>query len=123
MNNFTLNHRTCMRSLLRVVCLLVTCCCSAVAWALSEVHVEKAGTLSSLLPASEEQLKISGSINGSDIKYLRQLINEGGVTSVDLTAVKIVRGGAAYYETNKTENDVIGPYMFRECSKLREIFL
>ena len=123
MNNFTLNHRTCMRSLLRVVCLLVTCCCSAVAWALSEVHVEKAGTLSSLLPASEEQLKISGFINGSDIKYLRQLINEGGVTSVDLTAVKIVRGGAAYYETNKTENDVIGPYMFRECSKLREIFL
>ena len=92
-------------------------------WAQTEVNVDKAGTLSSLLPSSEKELKVTGSINGTDVKYLRQLINEGNVTSLDLSEVKIVSGGVAYYESYKTENDVIGECMFRECAKLRDIVL
>ena len=92
-------------------------------WAQSEVNVEKAGTLSSLLPTSEKQLKVKGSINGSDVKYLRELITKGTVTQLDLSEAKIVSGGVAYYESYKTENDVIGEKMFFECAKLRSIEL
>ena len=101
----------------------IVCCSFADVWAGSEVHVEKAGTLSSLLPTSESELKVTGSINGTDVKYLRQLINEGGVTSIDLSEARIVKGGEAYYENYITQDDVIGSHMFHEFSRLRTILL
>ena len=104
--------------------LAVVMCFSAVhAWADSEVFVEKAGTLSTLLPSSDSKLKVTGSINGTDVKYLRELVLDGNVRSLDLSEVKIVKGGVAYYESFKTENDVIGESMFQNCSKLRAIVL
>ena len=60
-------------------------CSSAMAWAATEVHVDKAGTLSTLLTTSEKTLKITGSINGTDIKYLRELISAGTVTDLNLS--------------------------------------
>ena len=123
MHTFTLNYRNTLRTLLQSLCLFLLCCSSAFVRAQSEVNVEKAGTLATLLPTSDSQLKISGSINGSDIKHLRKLINEGGVTSLDLSQVKIVSGGSAYLETYKTENDIIGQSMFTECEKLHDIVL
>ena len=99
------------------------CCGPITAWADSEVNVEKAGTLSSLLPSSDSKLKVTGVINGSDVKYLRQLVTEGGVTSLDLSDVRIVSGGTAYYESFKTEDDVIGQSMFKDCTKLRTVVL
>ena len=123
MHTFTLNYRNTLRTLLQSLCLFLLCCSSALVRAQSEVNVEKAGTLATLLPTSDSQLKISGSINGSDIKHLRKLINEGGVTSLDLSQVKIVSGGSAYLETYKTENDIIGQSMFTECEKLHDIVL
>ena len=98
-------------------------CSGAAVWAETVVQVDRAGTLTSLLKETDSKLKITGSINGTDVKYLRQLINDGKVTSLDLSEVKIVSGGVAYYESNKTENDVIGKSMFRECENLREIVL
>ncbi|MBO4641452.1 MAG: leucine-rich repeat protein [Bacteroidaceae bacterium] len=92
-------------------------------WAETVVHVEKAGTLSSLLATTETEVKVTGSINGTDVKYLRQMTNEGKMVSLDLSEVKIISGGVAYYESYKTENDVIGTCMFTECSKLRTIVL
>ena len=101
---------------------IVSCCAFMNVWAI-EIHVQKAGTLPTLLPTcSENTLKLTGSINGTDVKHLRQLIG-AGVTSLDLAGVKIVSGGVAYDGTNKTENDVIGPAMFKECTKLRSIEL
>lgn len=124
MNTFTLNKLNYMWMGLRSLCLSMLLCCGAsTLWAVSEVHVEKAGTLSSLLPTSDSELKVTGSINGTDVKYLRKLVTDGGVTSLDLSEVKIVSGGEAYYESYKTENDAIGQYMFRECTKLRDIIL
>ena len=102
----------------------IALCCFTNAWAEAVVvHVEKAGTLSTLLTTSETEVKLTGSINGTDVKYLRQMINEGKTVSLDLSEVKIVSGGVAYYENYKTENDVIGSCMFTECSKLRTIEL
>ena len=103
--------------------LVVALCFSMSAWADTEVNVEVAGTLSSILSASDSKLKVTGVINGTDAKYLRQLVTSGGVTSLDLSGVEIVGGGEAYYESFKTENDVLGDCMFKECTKLTNIVL
>lgn len=117
---FTLHSSFFAPALLAAV---ILCGSAAQAWAETTVHVDKAGTLSSLLPTSDKELTVTGSINGTDVKYLRELINTGTVTSLDLSGVKIVKGGEAYYESNTTENDIIGSNMFKECSKLKSIEL
>ena len=61
-------------------------------FAKSVVHVEEAGTLSSLFATEDGELQVTGSINGTDVKYLRQQIEEGAVTSLDLSEVRIVSG-------------------------------
>ena len=96
----------------------IFCCVPFCAWADSEVNVEEAGTLASLLPTSDKKLKVTGYINGTDIKYIRSLISKGTVTSLDWSEVHIVAGGEAYTESYTTSNDVIGEMMFYQCSKL-----
>ena len=93
------------------------------AWSATEVHVEKAGTLSTLLTTCETAVKITGSINGTDIKYIRELINGGKVTELDLSKASIVSGGEKYDGSNSTEDDIIGPSMFDGFSKLKAIEL
>ena len=107
---------------LRVMLTIVVFLTTAQVWAV-EVNVEKAGTLSTLIAGTEVELKLTGSINGTDVKYLRQLTNEARLTTLDLSGVRIVSGGEAYYESYKTENDIIGQSMFTGCSKLRTITL
>ncbi|MBR5395702.1 MAG: leucine-rich repeat protein [Bacteroidaceae bacterium] len=91
--------------------------------AVTEIHVETAGTLSSLLTSTDKELKVTGVINGTDIKYIRSLVTAGTVTSLDWSEVRIVSGGDAYNGTNKTSNDIIGENMFYECSKLEAMVL
>ena len=102
---------------------VIVCCSPVIGWADSEVHVETAGTLSSLLPTSDKNLKVTGVINGTDIKYIRSLVTAGTVTSLDWSEVRIVAGGDAYYESFKTSDDVIGEKLFYQCSKLQAIVL
>ena len=94
--------------------------CSLNAWSATEVNVAKAGTLSTLIQdvTLEKELKLSGSINGTDVKCIRELLIAGKVTKLNLQEVRIVKGGVAYYESNTTANDVLGDYMFANCSKL-----
>ena len=92
-------------------------------WALTEINVETAGTLSTLLTSTDKELKVTGVINGSDIKYIRSLVNAGKVTSLDWSGVRIVSGGEAYVGNYKTSNDIVGEQMFYECSKLEAIVL
>ena len=108
---------------LKMLLTIVFSCVFMSVWAQSEIHVEKAGTLPSLLPTSENTLKITGSINGTDVKHLRKLISEGSVNSLDLSGVRIVKGGSAYDGTNKTEDDIIGPTMFKNFTNLRSVEL
>ena len=103
--------------------LFVLFCNSTMLWAATEVHVDKAGTLSTLLTTSEKNLKITGSINGTDIKYLRGLINAGTVTDLDISEANIVKGGSAYFESYTTEDDVLGHSMFKDCKYLKTIEL
>ena len=91
--------------------------------AVTVINVETAGTLASLLTETDNELKVTGVINGSDIKYMRQLVTAGTVTSLDWSEVSIVSGGEAYVDGYTTTNDVIGERMFYECSKLQGMVL
>ncbi len=102
-----------------------TCATSFVALsAMAEsVEVTTPGTLSTVLSASATDAAISGSINGTDVKYLRQLVNEGNLTSVDLSKTEFASGGEAYYEEFTTNNGEMPEAMFKECSNLQSIVL
>ena len=91
--------------------------------AATEVNVATAGTLSSLLSETEKELKVTGFINGSDIKYIRQLVEAGTVTSLDWADVRIVAGGDAYLDSYVTANDVLGEKMFYGFSRLQQMVL
>ena len=53
------HYSTCFRLLFAIsFCFVQTCL-----WAITEIHVETAGTLSSLLTSTDKQLKLTGSIN------------------------------------------------------------
>jgi len=115
-NSFT---KYCKLLLAAILCLLP----AINVWSLTEIHVETAGTLSSLLTSTDRQLKLTGFINGSDIKFLREQINAGKVTSLDWSDVRIVAGGEAYTGSYTTANDIIGENMFYQCSKLQAMVL
>ena len=109
--------------ILKVLLLGITLLCSQNMWSVTEVNVSQAGTLSTLLTDCESKLKVTGVINGTDIKYIRSLVTAGTVTSIDWSEVRIVSGGDAYYGSFKTANDVIGEQMFTECASLQEMIL
>ena len=71
--------------------------CSGSIWSATDVNVAKAGTLSALLQdvTLEKELKLSGSINGTDVKFIRELLTAGKITKLDLAEVRIVKGGVA----------------------------
>ena len=110
-------------AMLRSLLAILVCIFSTNLLAVTEVHVEKAGTLPSLLTSTDSELKVTGVINGTDIKFIRELVTAGTVTSLDWSGVSIVAGGEAYFESYKTEDNVIGEKMFTECSKLQAIVL
>jgi len=111
------------KKILKVMLLGIALLCSQNTWSDTEINVSQAGTLSTLLTNSEAKLKVTGVINGTDIKYIRSLVTAGTVTSLDWSEVRIVSGGEAYYGSFTTVNDVIGEQMFTECANLQEMIL
>ena len=83
----------------------------------------QAGTLADSLSVNAIKAIISGPINGTDVKYLRQLVDEGSLQNIDLSAAKIVSGGDKYYESYRTSINVIGSKMFYNCKNLISIRL
>ncbi len=74
-------------------------------------------------------LKVTGNLNGSDIRFLRKLAGRkeegtatsGKLTYLDLTEANIVSGGDYYYMPQTgtkyyTEDNVAGDYMFYFCN-------
>lgn len=102
------------------------------------IHIEKAGTLSTLIPSKDkyliEELILSGNINGTDIKYIREMtgggeychMTNGKLIKLNLEDVNIVAGGIPYiwqeYEYN-TENNFVSNYMFFDLEHLSSIVL
>ena len=103
------------------------------------IKLDEAGTLPNKIASSEmykiTNLKITGEINGTDWKMIREMAGsnykgeptEGMLSVLDLSEAKIVAGGDYYYndgdEYNNTSNDVIGEFAFYGCSGLSSLTL
>lgn len=111
--------------IIKALLLNIAFLCSMNSWSATELNVAKAGTLQSLMQdiTPEKELCLTGSINGTDVKYIRELLTAGKVTRLNLQDVRIVKGGVAYNESYTTANDVLGDYMFADCSKLTKCIL
>ena len=87
------------------------------------VELAEAGTLEQKLTDQAIKATVIGNINGSDIKYLRSLITAGNLQSIDLASAHVVSGGAAYYQSYRTANDVMGAYAFDSFKTLMSMRL
>ena len=98
----------------------------------------EAGTLPNKIAVSRKNLitnlKIVGEINGTDLKFIREMAGcdynlnktDGKLSILDLSEAKIVAGGDAYvrngYGDNEyTSNDKLGNYVFYGCSGLTSL--
>lgn len=104
------------------------------------LKLDEAGTLPSKISANEKNLitnlKIVGKINGTDLKFIREMAGcdvngketDGKLSILDLSDAKIVEGGSAYYSDRYdgfiyTSNDKLGDYAFYGCSGLTSLTL
>ena len=100
------------------------------------IKLDKAGTLPDKISANEKNLitnlKIVGKINGTDLKFIREMAGrdfngektDGKLSILDLSEAKIVAGGDAYvrYGDNYyTSNDKLGDWAFYGCSGLTSL--
>ena len=100
------------------------------------IKLDEAGTLPNRISESQKNLitnlKIVGKINGTDLKFIREMAGcdyemnktDGKLSLLDLSEAKIVAGGDAYvqYGDNKyTSNDKLGDYVFYGCSGLTSL--
>ena len=100
------------------------------------LKLDEAGALPTKIAVSRKNLitnlKIVGKINGTDLKFIREMAGRdfnrkktGGKLSIlDLSEAKIVAGGDAYtsYIYNMyTSNDKLGDYAFAVCSGLTSL--
>ena len=90
------------------------------------LELDEAGNLPNKIAVSRKNLitnlKIVGKINGTDLKFIREMagrVNEektdGKLSILDLSEAKIVAGGDAYFQSSKnyyTSNDKLGNYVF-----------
>lgn len=102
--------------------------------------LDEAGTLPTKIAVSRKNLitnlKIVGKINGTDLKFIREMAGcdvngketDGKLSILDLSDAKIVEGGSAYYSDRDdgfiyTSNDKLGDYVFNGCSGLTSLTL
>ena len=98
------------------------------------IKLDEAGTLPDRIGENQKyqitNLKIVGKINGTDLKFIREMAGrdfnlkktDGKLSILDLSEAKIVAGGSAYISYNGfwqyTYNDKLGYYAFYGCSGL-----
>ena len=104
------------------------------------IKLDEAGTLPDKISANEKNLitnlKIVGKINGTDLKFIREMAGcdydgketDGKLSILDLSDAKIVEGGSAYYSDRDdgfiyTSNDKLGDFAFYGCSGLTSLTL
>ena len=101
------------------------------------LKLDEAGALPTKIAVSRKNLitnlKIVGKINGTDLKFIREMAGcdfnmektDGKLSILDLSEAKIVAGGDAYISYNGfcqyTSNDKLGDYAFYGCSGLTSL--
>ena len=105
-----------------------------------QIKLDEAGTLPDRIGENQKylitNLKIVGKINGTDLKFIREMAGcdvngketDGKLSILDLSDAKIVEGGSAYYSDRddgfiNTSNDKLGDYVFNGCSGLTSLTL
>ncbi len=93
------------------------------------ITLSEAGTLPDKIGSSKKykitNLKIVGEINGTDMKFIREMggrnVNgnktSGKLSIINLSEAKIVEGGGEY----NTKDNVLGAYAFSGCSSLTSV--
>ena len=103
------------------------------------LKLDEAGTLPNRIAVSRKNLitnlKIVGKINGTDLKFIREMAGcdfnggktDGKLSILDLSDAKIVEGGSPYtwdkYGDKFTSNDKLGDGAFSGCSGLTSLTL
>ena len=106
------------------------------------ITLDGPGTLPQKISDSDKylitNLKVKGSINGTDLGLLREMTGQsingvdetdGKLSILDLSDAKIVGGGKPYlnydggYEVYYSEYDKIGDYVFCNCNRLKRLTL
>ena len=99
------------------------------------IYISEPGTLSEVigerLKYELTEISISGKLNGSDFRLLRDMLGRGvdgeetpgKLSRLYLTDVQVVEGGMSYYSSRYTANDTLGYGMFMNCSNLLEVAL
>lgn len=106
------------------------------------LKLDEAGTLPNRIAVSRKNLitnlKIVGKINGTDLKFIREMAGcdfnlkktDGKLSILDLSEAKIVAGGDAYVRFSEnfltsndyyTSNDKLGHYAFYSCWMLNSL--
>ena len=106
------------------------------------LKLDEAGTLPNKIAVSRKNLitnlKIVGKINGTDLKFIREMAGcdfnlkktDGKLSILDLSEAKIVAGGDAYVRFSEnfltsndyyTSNDKLGHYAFYSCWMLNSL--
>ncbi len=117
---------------------LLMLCSAMVSAQQVEVTLTEAGTLSEKIASDQKyeitSLKVSGPINGTDVRYLREMAGQnvwgdsisGKLVELNLANANIVNGGNYYYSDRSyfyyTKEDTLGYYMFSGC-RLKSIKL
>lgn len=89
------------------------------------VSIKRAGDLEKILAGAslkDGSLTISGSLNGDDFKYLRQLLS-ASVENLDISDVTIVEGGSSFDGSRFIKNNVITTGLFSDCSVMESVIL
>lgn len=104
------------------------------------LNLTEAGTLPNKIGSSKKDhitnLKIIGKINGTDLRFIREMAGgdaygsstHGNLSVLDLSEARIVEGGDTYYygsiygsDDLYTSNDIIGECTFYKCKSLTSV--
>ena len=108
---------------------LMFCCVATVSAQQTSLVVDNQtpGWLSSKIPFADQatlkNLKVTGYLNGTDIKFIRELTETRELVHLDLSEANIVSGGDAYYSSYKTKDNMLGSYMFSFATSKSGTFL
>lgn len=96
----------------------------------------EAGTLPQRISSDEKNLitnlKINGEINGTDLRFIREIAEgsaygyeppKGNLSILDLSGARIISGGDYYYNFFYTKNDELGDCAFFGCNGLTSVTL
>ena len=140
MRNFTFKGLLLTAVFMLLGCLSIQAANDDLITKLITIKLDKAGTLPDRIASSKKykitNLKIVGEVNGTDLKFIREMAGcdfngketDGKLSILDLSDAKIVEGGSAYYSDRDdgficTSNDKLGDYVFNGCSGLTSLTL